>query len=79
MLMIQKTYTELRGHAIYRSNVDIDGELTWVVCKEYHLVGKSKQDKGATFAKTRKLCSQYIFLNQIIFSILTPEEEASLG
>ena len=63
MLMIQKTYTELRGQAIYRSNVDIDGE-TWVVCKEYHLVGKSKQDKGATFAKTKKLCSQYIFLTR---------------
>ena len=42
MLMTQKSHKKLRGLAMgydYRSNVDNDAELTWVVSKAYNLVG----------------------------------------
>jgi hypothetical protein len=43
MLMTPMAYKKLRGLPMgydYRTNVDTDGELTWAVSKEYHLVGR---------------------------------------
>jgi hypothetical protein len=47
MLMDPKSYKKLRGLTIgydYRSKVQTDGELTWVVSKEYNLIGKLNHD-----------------------------------
>ena len=43
MVMNPMLYKKLIGQPMgyyHRSNVDTDGELTWVVSKEYHFVGK---------------------------------------